>query len=84
MTNTEHIHEKAREGQITMTTDPRLAIQFRTRKEAALAAKSIGWRVSDAYPIEVMGFKIWTIANEHCQFLTRTGYAFARSEKQAA
>jgi hypothetical protein len=71
-------HEQTREGYITMTTDSRLAIQFASKKEAINAAKSIGWRVSDAYSIEVMGFKLWTIANEHCQYLTKTGYAYAR------
>ncbi len=67
-----------REGYITMTTDPRLAIQFRTRKQATEAAKSIKWLSKDVTQIEVMGFQLWTIGDDHCRYLTRTGYAYAR------
>ena len=74
----DHIHNQAREGQITLTTNPRLAIQFSTRKEAAAAALSIKWLAKDATSIEVMGFQIWTIGDDHGRYLTKTGYAYAR------
>jgi hypothetical protein len=78
MEKTAHIHTQAREEKITMTTDPRLAIQFRTRKEAVQAAKSIKWLSKDVTSIEVMGFNLWTICDDHMRFLTKTGYAYAR------
>lgn len=74
-----HITEKAREGNITLTTnDPRLALQFSSKKEAVTASKSIGWFSKDAIRIEAMGFQIWTIGDDHGRYLTRTGYAYAR------
>jgi hypothetical protein len=72
-----HIHENARESKITLTTDTRLAIQFPTKQAARNAAKDIGWQAKDATPIEIMGFKLWSIWDDHCRYLTRTGYAYA-------
>src|SRR5262249_49732566 len=66
---------------ITMTTDPRLAIQFATKKRAVAAAKGIGWLAKDATAIEVMGFKLWTIGDDHGGYLTRTGYAYAAQQR---
>ena len=50
------------------------AKQFITKKEAEDAALSIGWRRSDAQRIEVMGFQMWAIEDEHCSFLTIAGF----------
>jgi len=57
-----------------MTKEPRMAVQFPTRKSAAQHAALIGWPVSDARPIEVMGFKLWTIMDDHTSMLTWPGY----------
>ncbi len=65
------------DSKITLTHDPRLAIQFRTKGEASKAAKAIGWLSRDVTKIEVMGFQLWTICDDHCRFLTKTGYAYA-------
>ena len=72
-----HITAQMDEGKITLTADPRLAVQFRTKAEASKAAKAIGWFAKDATEIEVLGFRLWTISDDHCRFLTRTGYAYA-------
>lgn len=75
-----HIHEQAREGQILLTSEKRLAMQFRTRKEAADAAKRIHWAPKTAIRIEIMGFYIWALADDHMRYLTRTGYALFNKE----
>ena len=72
-----HITDTANEGAITLTRDLRLAIQFPTKQAARNAAKQIGWQAKDATPIEVMGFKLWSIWDDRCRYLTRTGYAYA-------
>jgi hypothetical protein len=56
------------------TRKPNEAVQFRRKPEAIAAAKSIGWLSKDATRIEVMGFQLWTVGDDHGQFLTRQGY----------
>lgn len=55
------------------TTNPRLAKQFATRKDAVAAAVSIRWRRSDVMSVDVMGFKLWVVADDHCRMLTSAG-----------
>jgi hypothetical protein len=80
MTTAAHIHERAREGQLTLSSEKRHAVQFRTRKEAADAAKFIHWPPKSAIRIEIMGFYIWALADEHMRYVTRTGYDVFRKE----
>jgi len=54
-----------------MTKNIRQAVQFATRKDAALAANVIGWPRKDASPIEIMGFKLWSLMDDQCNYLTR-------------
>lgn len=51
-------------------------VQFRTRKEAERAARSIGWSACDATEIDVMGFRLWTIMESHNLAVTRDGFTF--------
>ncbi len=54
-----------------MTTNVRQAIQFATRKDAVIAAKVIGWQASDATSIDIMGFRLWSISDEHGRYIER-------------
>jgi hypothetical protein len=54
-----------------MTKDIRQAVQFPSHKQAVIAAKVIGWQVSDATEIEIMGFRLWSIQDSQCNYLTR-------------
>jgi len=55
----------------TLTKNPREARQFRTRKEAGDYALSIGWQRNDARRIEIMGFLLWAICDEHMNYVAR-------------
>jgi hypothetical protein len=57
-----------------MTHDARRALQFVSRKKAALAAKRIRWPQTCALNVTVMGFRLWTIADDHMRMLTPEGY----------
>lgn len=65
------------------TKDPRRAKQFATRKDAVAAVKRIGWRISDAQPIDVMGFRLFAIMDEHCRLLTPSGFTELAKHKGA-
>ena len=67
-----------------MTTNIREAIQFATKKDATIAAKVIGWRVSDALPIEIMGFRLYSIGDEHGRFLTKDEFNRLATERASA
>jgi hypothetical protein len=56
-----------------VTKDAKRAVQFPTRKAAETHARLIGWRVGDAQPITIMGFRLWTIADDHGWMLTWPG-----------
>lgn len=47
--------------------------QFRTRREAEDAARSIGWSALDATRINVMGFYLWAIVDVHGFAVTNDG-----------
>ena len=49
--------------------------QFGTRKEAELAARSIGWSVIDATQVDIMGFYVWVITDPHGNAVTHDGLA---------
>lgn len=71
----------------SITKDPRRAKQFATKKDAVAGCAVIGWPSSDAYPIEVMGFKLWAIMDHHANMLTPTGFGrlqVARAEGGAS
>ncbi len=57
------------------SNDPHWAKQFRTKQDAVRAAKAIGWLAKDATRIDVMGFLMWAIADDHRVFLTDAGYS---------
>ena len=77
---TAHIHNQTREGQIIWTSDKRLAMQFRTRKEAKDCAKLIRFPSKSPISIEIMGFYLWALADDHMRYLTRAGYDYLREE----
>lgn len=54
---------------VTLTRDPRSAMQFGSKAEAAAMAKTIGWRASDATQIDVMGFRLWAIADDNMNYV---------------
>lgn len=54
-----------------MTKNVRQAIQFPSRKQAVIGAKVIGWQAQDATEIDIMGFRLWSIADQHGNYLTR-------------
>jgi hypothetical protein len=60
----------------TVTTkDPRAAAQFRTKREAAKAARQLlGYGPSDVIRIEVMGFIMWAIADAHMNYVSKVYY----------
>ena len=47
--------------------------QFRTRREAEDAARSIGWSALDATRINIMGFYLWAIVDSHGLAVTNDG-----------
>lgn len=63
-----------------MTKNIREAMQFATRKQAAAAAKVIGWQVRDVVEGDIMGFRLWFISNEHCSYLTKPEFDALVSE----
>ena len=67
---------------IIWTHDKRLALQFRTRKDAAQAAKLLGFPAKSPLRIEIMGFYIWALADDHVRFLTKIGEAHLRAERE--
>lgn len=69
-------------GKIIWTHDKRLALQFRTRAEAANAARKLGFPTKYPSRIEIMGFLIWAIMDDHCRFLTKTGFAYLHAERE--
>lgn len=61
-------------GVTSLTTkDPRNAMQFLTKKEAASFALLVGWHANDALKQEIMGFVIWVISDPHLNLLTARG-----------
>lgn len=54
-----------------MTKNIREAIQFATKKDALLGVSVIGWKRSDVTDIDIMGFRLWSIMDEQCNYLTR-------------
>ncbi len=58
-------------GPISTTKDPRKALQFRTKPEAVAYAKSIGWQSNDARRVDVMGFLIWVVMDDHGSMVSR-------------
>jgi hypothetical protein len=71
-------------GKIIWTSDKHLALQFRTRAEAAHAAKKLGFPSKSPMRIEIMGFLIWAISDNHCRLLTKDGFAYLNAEREAA
>lgn len=67
-----------------MTVDPRRAKQFYRKHEAVVAARSIGWRAKDATEITVMGFRLYTIADDHGRMLTPAAFESLLSERTIA
>lgn len=56
----------------TTTKDPRKAWQFCTKKEAKEAVRKLpGYGPSDIVPIEVMGFKMWSISDAHMNYVMK-------------
>lgn len=49
-------------------------IQFGTRVQAEVACERIGWRRKAAMRVKVLGFDLWTIADDHGDLLTRADY----------
>ena len=56
------------------THNPRQALQFPTKKQAVTAARAIGWSPSDAMEVDVMGFRLWVIADDHMRMLRPIHY----------
>jgi len=54
---------------VSLTREPREAMQFGSKREAQAMARAIGWRPSDAIQIEVFGFSLWAIANDHMSYV---------------
>ncbi len=71
-------------GGALMTKNPRQAVQFPSRKQAALAAKVIGWKSTDATEIDIMGFRLWSIQDDQCNFLTRDEFDRLATERAIA
>jgi hypothetical protein len=74
------VHNQYREGHIIWSSDKRLAMQFRTRKEAVGCAKLAHIPVKCAIRIEIMGFYIWALADDHMRYITRAGYDLIRED----
>jgi hypothetical protein len=69
------------------TTNPRHALQFYTKREAADWAARIGWQKNDAHRVTVLGLKLWTIHGGAYGMLTARGYLrlfHDRAERGAA
>lgn len=62
--------------------DPRKAKQYATRKDAVADAKAIGWQVNDVNPVEVMGFKLYCISDEHMNLLTAGEVEALKKDRQ--
>lgn len=57
------------------TLDKRLAKKWCTKKEALQAATIIpGYVKSDVRKIEIMGFRMWGICDDHMVWLSESGY----------
>jgi hypothetical protein len=67
-----------------MTKNIREAIQFATKKEALLAVSVIGWKRSDVTDIDIMGFRLWSIMDEQCSYLTREEFDSLATERVSA
>ena len=65
------------------TRNPREAKQFATRKDATAAAVEIRWTRKDVHEVDVMGFRLWTVADSHLRMLTNTGYALLQAAVRA-
>ena len=65
------------------TRNPREAKQFATRKDATAAALAIRWTRGDVHEVDVMGFRLWTVADSHLRMLTGPGYATLLSAVEA-
>jgi len=69
----QHYHDCDAAGCFGLTVDvtraPAKAMQFMTRAEAAAMARAIHWRTTDATEIEVMGFRLWAIADDHMNYV---------------
>lgn len=70
-------------SETSYTRDPRKAKQFATRKEATAAALAIRWTRADVHEIDVMGFRLWAVADAHLRMLTVPGYALLLSAVEA-
>jgi len=67
-----------------MTKNIREAVQFPTRKEAAIAANVIGWRTCDVIEIDIMGFRLWSLGDDHGSYLTGAEFNLLATERVAA
>ena len=56
------------------THNPRQALQFPTKKQAVAAARAIGWSPKDATEVDVMGFRLWVLADDHMRMLRSNHY----------
>lgn len=81
--HTTHIHAQARLAQVVSSTDKRRAMQFRTRKEAADCARAIHWPAKSPIRIEIMGFYLWALADDHMRYLTHEGLALLLAQNAA-
>lgn len=64
-----------------LTRQPAEAIQFNTKREAIAGARSIGWLSKDATQIDVMGFRLWTIGDDHGNYVERRSFADAQRSR---
>lgn len=59
--------------------------QFASKKEAVEAIRKIGgYRAKDATRVDILGFKLWVIADDHLLALTDEGYRRALQAVGAA
>jgi len=70
-----------REGSITWTGDAKMAKQFSAKREARDAARIAGGAPAK---IDVMGFELWALVDDHGRYITETGFAFATNQKNRA
>lgn len=66
------------------TKNPREALQFCTRKQAVAAARAIGWPANAPLEVDVIGFRLWVLADEHTSMLRPEHYEALLVGYQAA
>lgn len=66
-----------------LTKNSRHAIQFPKKSDAVRFAKSIGWSASSPLRVEIMGFYVWVLSDDHLSFLTARGALRQLNDRRA-